>query len=178
MAVRRAEAFAADSDAGLALSALAPQGLFEPGLVVSGYWPFRTEIDPRPLMQRFAQAGARLALPVTPPKGSAQPLRFHLWSADDALHPSVFGVQEPHPGAETVEPDILLVPLLAFDRRGGRLGYGAGHYDRTLEQLRPRKSVQAVGLAFAVQELEHVATDAHDQRLDAILTERAFIKVC
>jgi 5-formyltetrahydrofolate cyclo-ligase len=177
MAQRRADAYAADPAAGLALSALAPVGLFRPSDVVSAYWPYRTEIDPRPLMQRFESAGARLALPATPAKGSGDPLRFQSWSFGDRLHPRAFGVREPPPSAETVEPDILLIPLLAFDRQGGRLGYGAGHYDRTLERLRAQKSVLAIGLAFAAQEIERVPMDTHDQRLDAILTERAFIEV-
>ncbi len=147
------------------------------GLIVSGYWPFRSEIDPRPLMQRLARAGATLALPVTPAKGVDAPLRFHVWDADDLLHPGAFGVHEPHPSKDAVEPDILLVPLLAFDRTGGRLGYGAGHYDRTLDRLRAMKPVLAIGLAFAVQEVDALPMDAHDQRLNAILTERAYIPV-
>ena len=148
------------------------------GQVVSAYWPFRTEIDPRPLMRRLIHLGAQIALPVTPAKGADQPVRFHLWSAQDILHPSAFGVHEPLPSAEVVEPDLLLVPLLAFDRQGGRLGYGAGHYDRTLERLRAIKPIRAIGLAFAAQEVGRVPTHDHDQPLDAILTERAFIKVC
>ena len=178
MEQRRADAFAANSLAGLTLSAWAPRVLFEPNITVSGYWPFRSEIDPRPLMQRFARAGARFALPRTPEKGAAESLRFHVWRAQDALHPSAFGVHEPHPDAELIEPDIVLVPLLAFDRTGARLGYGAGHYDRTLERLRAMKSIRAIGLAFAAQEVEQVPTNAHDQPLDAILTERAYVKVC
>ena len=177
MARRRAHAFAADPAAGVALSALAPTRLFQPGVVVSAYWPFRTEIDPRALMQRFSDAGARLALPMTPAKGSGEPLRFHIWSAGDVLTLRRFGVHEPMAGAEVAEPDILLVPLLAFDRHGGRLGYGAGHYDRTLERLRALKPIQAIGLAFAAQEVEHVPVDVHDQALDAVLTEHAFIPV-
>jgi len=128
-------------------------------------------------MQRLAEAGARLALPVTPPRGADEPVRFHLWSTGEILHVSAFGVHEPHPGNEVVEPDLVLLPLLAFDRRGGRLGYGAGHYDRTLERLRAVKPIRAIGLAFAAQEVERVPTGPHDQPLDAILTERAYIEV-
>jgi 5-formyltetrahydrofolate cyclo-ligase len=177
MARLRATAFAADPLAGSALCDLAPKALFKPNIVVSGYWPFRSEIDPRPLMQRFARAGARLALPRAPKRGADEPLQFHLWRVPDVLYASAFGVHEPHPAAERVDPDILLVPLLAFDRRGGRLGYGAGHYDRTLERLRARKTIRAIGLAFAEQEVERVPMDAHDQRLDAVLTERALIEI-
>jgi 5-formyltetrahydrofolate cyclo-ligase len=93
MARRRAEASAANPLTGLTLSAWAPAQMFRSGIVVSAYWPYRSEIDPRPLMQRFANAGARLALPVTPAKGSDDPLRFHIWSAGDALHPRAFGVK-------------------------------------------------------------------------------------
>ena len=177
-AARRAAAFAANPLAGETLSAWLPSAaLPEPGAAVSAYWPFRTEIDPRPLMARLAAAGARLALPVTPPKGAGKPLCFHLWAPQDGLHPSTFGVHEPHPSQTAVEPDLLLVPLLAFDRRGGRLGYGAGHYDRTLQDLRARKPIRAIGLAFAAQEMDRVATDPHDQPLDAVLTERAYIPI-
>ncbi len=128
-------------------------------------------------MRRLVDAGARIALPVTP-KSTDDRLRFHLWSTDDMLHPGAFGVHEPHHAAEEADPDLLLVPLLAFDRRGGRLGYGAGHYDRALERLRALKRIRAIGLAFAAQEVERVPTHAHDQPLDAVLTERAYIKVC
>jgi 5-formyltetrahydrofolate cyclo-ligase len=177
-AARRAAAFAANPVAGETLSAWLPRSaLPSPGEVVSAYWPFRTEIDPRPLIARLFALGARLALPVTPPKGAGEPVRFHLWAPEDGLHPSPFGVLEPHPDKGVVEPDLLLVPLLAFDRRGGRLGYGAGHYDRALEALRAKKRIRAIGLAFAVQELARVPTGPHDQPLDAILTERAYIPV-
>ena len=178
-AVRRAAAFAANPLAGLTLAARLPRGAMpEPGAVVAAYWPFRTEVDPRPLMRRLAAAGARLALPVTPPRGVTEPLRFHAWTPGEALEPSPFGVHEPRLGKEAVEPDLLLVPLLAFDRNGGRLGYGAGHYDRTLQRLRATKPIRAIGLAFAVQERASVPTGTHDQPLDALLTERAFIPVC
>ncbi len=177
MALRRDEVFAANPVAGLTLSARVPGAMFGRGaIVVSGYWPFRSEIDPRPLMQRFARAGARLALPVTPAKGANAPLRFHLWRPGDALHQSAFGVHEPLPNTEQVDPDILLTPLLAFDRFGGRLGYGAGHYDRTLAGLRAQKSVLVIGLAFATQELGRAPAAPHDQALDGVVTERAFIE--
>lgn len=176
MLERRAIACAANPLAGLTLSARLPrEGLPPPAAVVSAYWPFRSEIDPRPLMQRLAALGCRIALPVTPKKGVAQPLRFHLWTPGTALAPRSFGVHEPGADAEEVRPDLLLVPLLAFDRHGGRLGYGAGHYDRTLEALRETRAVTAIGLAYAAQEVERLPIEAHDQPLDAILTERAYI---
>jgi 5-formyltetrahydrofolate cyclo-ligase len=176
---RRAEAAARNPLAGWTLAARLPrEALPEPGTVAALYWPFRTEIDPRPLMRRLILSGVRIGLPKTPPKGSDEPLSFHLWSQGCTLSRSPFGVEEPPSSAEPVAPDRLFVPLLAFDRRGGRLGYGAGHYDRTLQRLRAQKRVEAVGLAFAVQEVAAVPTDPHDQRLDAILTEREFIQAC
>lgn len=177
-ALRRAEAQAANPTAGATLSAVLPREALPPaGAVVAGYWPFRTEIDPRPLMARLARLGAGLALPVTPPKGSDAPLSFRAFSSETPLRPGAFGVPEPGPDCASVEPDLLLVPLLAFDRAGRRLGYGAGHFDRTLASLRARRRVVALGLAFARQEVEKTPVHAHDQLLDAIVTEAAYIAV-
>ncbi len=174
LAARRAVLHAAQPLAGLLLCAQLPRIEGQPG-VVSAYWPFRSEIDPRPLMARFARAGWRLALPVTPTKVD-RPLSFHLWTpgAETSAHP--FGMTEPHPDAEAARPDVMLVPLLAFDRRGHRLGYGAGHYDRTLRALRATGPVRTVGLAFAGQEADPLPTHAGDEALDAILTERGLIE--
>ncbi len=173
---RRALAHGVDPAAGTALAAAFPAELMsQAGQVASAYWPYRTEIDSRPLMARLAAAGVRIALPVTPPKGSNEALIFRIWSEGDRLAPGHFPVHEPHPDAETVEPDLVLVPLLAFDRSGQRLGYGAGHYDRTLARLRALKQVRAIGLAFADQVVERLPAGPHDQRLDGILTERGYI---
>lgn len=175
---RRALAHGVDPAAGVALADAFPGDLMpRPGQVASAYWPYRTEIDSRPLMARLAAAGVRIALPVTPAKGSDEALIFRVWSEGDHLSPGHFPVHEPHPDAETVEPDLVLVPLLAFDRSGHRLGYGAGHYDRTLARLRALKPVTAVGLAFADQAVERLPSGPHDQRLDGILTERDYIRV-
>jgi 5-formyltetrahydrofolate cyclo-ligase len=137
--------------------------------IVSGYWPIRNEIDPMPLMRHLAARAARLALPVI--AGRDQPLIFRAWTADAQLLRGQLGIMEPSPQSATVEPDIVLVPLAAFDRAGHRIGYGAGHYDRTLLQLRVSKSIVAIGLAFAVQEIETIPTLPHDVRLDYVLTE-------
>jgi 5-formyltetrahydrofolate cyclo-ligase len=175
-ALTRARAHSVNPVAGATLSAVFPRDLLPRAkAVVAGYWPFRTEIDPRPVMQRLARLGARLALPVTPAKGADAALSFRLWTPGEPLAPGAFGVPEPGEACETVEPDLLLVPLLAFDRSGRRLGYGAGHYDRTLAALRAARPVRAVGLAFAAQEVDRVPTDAHDQHLDGVVTERAYI---
>lgn len=175
LTARRAALKAAHPTAGLTLSARLPR-LAGPAGVVAGYWPFRSEIDPRPLMARFARAGWRLALPATPAKGGDAPLTFRLWRPGDAMAPHPFGMAEPPPTAETVRPDLLLVPLLGFDAAGHRLGYGAGYYDRTLAALRATGPVRAIGLAFAGQAVERLPTGPHDQPLQAILTERAFIE--
>ncbi|HWE47457.1 MAG TPA: 5-formyltetrahydrofolate cyclo-ligase [Caulobacteraceae bacterium] len=173
---RRALAHGVDAAVGEALAAAFPDDLFpEAGRVASAYWPYRTEIDSRPLMARLAAAGVRIALPVTPARGSDQALTFRIWSEGDHLSPGHFPVHEPHPDAEVALPDLVLVPLLAFDRTGHRLGYGAGHYDRTLQHLRALKPVQAIGLAFADQAVERLPAGPHDQRLDGILTERGYI---
>jgi 5-formyltetrahydrofolate cyclo-ligase len=137
--------------------------------IVSGYWPIRDEIDPMPLMRQLSAKGAQLALPVI--IGRDQPLIFRAWTTDAQLLRGQLGIMEPSPRSDVVEPDIVLVPLAAFDRAGHRIGYGAGHYDRTLEQLRASKPVVAIGLAFAVQEIETIPALPHDVRLDYVLTE-------
>jgi 5-formyltetrahydrofolate cyclo-ligase len=155
-----------------AAQAIAARGLpigIKPGTVVAGYSPIRSEIDPTPLMQNLAAQGVRLALPVIAARG--QPLRFHAWSPDDRLLRGPLGILEPSHDAAEIIPDILLVPLAAFDRAGHRIGYGAGHYDRTLEQLRKLKAITAIGVAFAVQEIETVPAQPHDLALDYVLTE-------
>jgi 5-formyltetrahydrofolate cyclo-ligase len=171
MAARRAALHAAQPLAGDLLVAHLPRLDAAPG-IVSAYWPFRSEIDPRPLMRRFLTAGWRVALPVTPAKGAAEPLTFRLWTPEAVMAQHVFGMREPAPTVETVRPDLVLVPMFAFDRRGHRLGYGAGHYDRTLATLREQGPVRAIGLAFAGQEVDRLPTHDADQPLDAILTER------
>jgi 5-formyltetrahydrofolate cyclo-ligase len=177
-AERRAKAAGANPLAGETLAAAFSQQLVPgPGAVVSGYWPFRSEIDPRPLMERLARLGARLALPVTPARGSHEPLSFRVWTPESVLEPGTFKVHEPHPDAEAVEPDLMLVPLLAFDPYGHRLGYGAGHFDRTLHRLRALKPLTAVGLAYAAQGLARLPADPHDEKLDGIATERGYSPV-
>lgn len=141
-----------------------------PGAVVSGFFPFRTEISPLPLMRRLAAAGARLALPVVTKRG--EPLKMRAFAFGDPLGSGQWGLREPLPEAPEVDPDLLLVPLLAFDRAGQRLGFGAGYYDRTLTRLRALKPVVALGLAFAAQEFSDVPAGPRDAPLDFVLTER------
>ena len=139
------------------------------GAVVSGYSPIRSEIDPVPLMRNLAARGARLALPVILARGKS--LVFRAWSPEDRMMLGPLGIPEPSPAAAELVPDIMLVPLAAFDRAGHRIGYGAGHYDYTLAHLRKAKTIAAIGVAFAAQEIETVPALAHDVALDYVLTE-------
>ena len=132
--------------AAVAMAARMPPLDITSSTVVAGYAPIRSEIDPVPLMQSLARHGA-------------------------ALVPGAFGISEPSATAAEVVPDIVLVPLVAFDRAGHRIGYGAGYYDRTLEALRRHKTLVAIGLAFTVQEIPQVPALPHDVRLDYVLTE-------
>lgn len=144
-----------------------------PGAVVAGYMPIRHEIDPRPLLRALAERGARTAMPTIAARDA--PLIFRAWRDGDPLRRGALGIQEPLGEAEILVPDIVLVPLAAFDRTGQRIGYGAGHYDRALSKLRLEKRIVAVGLAFAVQEIAHVPAEPHDVALDHVLTENEII---
>jgi 5-formyltetrahydrofolate cyclo-ligase len=145
-----------------------------PGAVVAGYCAFRDEADPRALMRTLAARGHRLALPAMVAK--AAPLRFHVWCESDPLVVHPYGVREPRPECPVVVPDVLLVPMLAFDADGYRLGYGGGFYDRTLEALRATRPVLAIGIAYAGQQRTDVPRGEHDQRLDAVLTENGLTR--
>ncbi len=161
---RRAEAFAQGQ--GQAAEILADYLAGHHGRVLAGYMPMRSEIDPLPAM---AAHQGPVGVPVILEK--AAPLRFREWSPGCRMVEGAFKALIPEEGA-WVEPEVLIVPLLAFDARGYRLGYGGGFYDRTLELLRSRGPVLAVGFAFAAQEVDAVPTDAFDQRLDAVVTEK------
>lgn len=155
-----------------AAQAIAARGLpFEltSGMVISGYAPIRSEIDPTPLMLTLTAQGARLALPAVTARG--QSLVFRSWSSNDRMVLGGLGILEPSPAAAELSPDVMLVPLAAFDRVGHRIGYGAGHYDYTFAHLRRSKPVIGVGVAFATQEIEAVPALAHDVALDYVLTE-------
>jgi 5-formyltetrahydrofolate cyclo-ligase len=143
---------------------------FETPAVVSGFWPIKDEIDIRPLMIELDDAGCELALPVV--QGRGKPLLFRAWRPGDPLEQGVFGTLQPSPGRQTLEPDALIVPLLACDEEGWRLGYGGGFYDRTLLGLRGRKAVTAVGVGFNAQFVAAVPHGPDDQRLDWLLTDK------
>ena len=140
------------------------------GALVAGYWPMGDEVDVRPLLSALGERGHALALPVTPSRG--HPLRFRRWRPGEALRPGPLGTSFPA-GGEEVQPDWLLVPLLAFDRAGRRLGYGGGYYDRTLAAL---PGAVAVGCAHAVQEMEEVPAGPDDARLARVATENGVIE--
>lgn len=144
--------------------------------VVAGYWPLGSELDPRGILHDLQSAGITVALPISGERGQA--LTFRRWSPGSAMVTGRYGIAEPAAENPLLLPTVVLVPLLAFDRKGGRLGYGAGYYDRTLEALRAQageRSVLAIGLAFAVQELAVVPVGGHDQPLDRIVTENGIL---
>lgn len=160
-----------------AADAIAARGFPLPvrGCTVSGFMPIRTEINPLPLMRRAAEEGASLALPII--RGRGQPLDMHAWALDAPLEKRQWGIREPAFDTKVVFPDIVITPLAAFDRRGYRVGYGAGYFDMTLNELRARQKVVAIGLAFACQEVETIPIEPHDARLDFVLTERDVIDI-
>jgi len=138
--------------------------------MVSGFWPIKEEIDIRPLMVELLNQGCQLSLPVV--QGKGLPLLFRAWRPGDALEGGVFGTLQPSARREVVEPDALIVPLLACDEEGWRLGYGGGFYDRTLAGLRAKKTVTAVGVGFNDQLVPEVPHGPSDQRLDWLLTDK------
>jgi 5-formyltetrahydrofolate cyclo-ligase len=142
--------------------------------IVSVFWPIRDEPDTLPLIAALAAHGFGAALPVTVSR--AAPLIFRLWRPGDATIPGAMNIPEPLANAPAVDPDLLFVPLACFDRRGHRIGYGAGHYDRTLAALRAAAPATiAVGVAYSAAQTPEIPDEAHDQRLDFILTERELI---
>jgi 5-formyltetrahydrofolate cyclo-ligase len=144
-----------------------------PGMIVSGFMPMKSEINPLPLMRALADAGARLALPVV--AGRGKPLVMRAYALGETLAAGVWGIREPKPDAPEVLPDVVIVPLLVFARDGHRIGYGAGYYDMTIAGLRAKKTIHAVGIGFAAQEIASVPTTPRDAPLDLVLTEREVI---
>ena len=169
LALRQA-ACAAAPEAGIAIARKFQECLTPVGeTTVAGYVATRDEADPAPLMDALREHGSTIALPRV--MGKEKPLRFHRWDAGAVPVSGAYGLLEPAADWPEVLPDLVLVPLLAFDAFGYRLGYGGGFYDRTLRELRARGPVLAVGLAFAVQEMAELPHDAGDERLDWIVTE-------
>ena len=147
---------------------------FGAGAIVSSYSPIRDEADPRALASSLASRGHSIVLPVM--VGPRAALSFRPWREGDPLSPNRHGIHEPQAHLHDIEPQALLVPLLAFDADGMRLGYGGGYYDRTLAKLRSHGHIVAIGVAYAGQEVAKLPHDAHDQRLDGVVTEHGFRK--
>jgi 5-formyltetrahydrofolate cyclo-ligase len=141
----------------------------DPGMVVSGFLPIRSEADIRPLLERLRERGARICVPVILDK---ETIVFRELVSDGPLVSSGFGTVGPGPEAEVLDPDLMLIPLSAFDRTGHRIGYGAGYYDRAIDRLWQKgRDPRLIGIAFDCQEVPSVPAEPHDVRLDAILTE-------
>ena len=143
--------------------------------IIAGYRPIRTEIDPTPAMEALHAAGARLCVPVI--EAAGRPLKFREWTPGCAMEAGPFGAEVPAAG-EWLEPEVLIVPLVGWDREGWRLGYGGGFYDRTLELLRAKRPTLAIGFAYAAQELDAAPREVTDQQLDAVVTETGLIIGC
>jgi len=167
---RRAEAYARHgASAGQRLAEHALTFLAPPaGAAVSGFAAIRDEIDPGPLLHKLLGQGHRAALPVM--QGKGKPLLFRAYAPGDEMGSAAWGIAEPLPDKPEIDPDIVLVPLLAFDRKGYRLGYGGGFYDRTLQRLRAIKPVVAVGIAYDELQVDAVPHQEYDQPLDWVLT--------
>ncbi|MGI8840529.1 MAG: 5-formyltetrahydrofolate cyclo-ligase [Caulobacteraceae bacterium] len=173
---RRRRALArAHPDAASLAAAFLPLSRLPAFRVVAGYRPIGSELDPGPSLARLAAAGAAIALPAAP--GREGPMIFRAAGPLDALVPDALGIPAPPPSAPSLIPDLILAPVLAFDRRGGRLGQGGGHFDRAIAALRAAGPLLVIGLAFAGQEVDAVPLEDHDRRLDAILSETGYIEV-
>ena len=171
----RDELAARDPDAGETLADKFPLKLLERyGPTVALYLPIGSEIDPRPLMSKLIQAGAKLALPCVQEDGT---MVYRAYQRGDMLEKRKFGLLEPNDEVPEVHPTLVLTPLLAFDRQGNRLGYGKGHYDRALTRLRDQGRVFVCGLAFFGQEVDAVPAEPHDIPLDWVMTERGSIPI-
>ncbi len=142
--------------------------------VISVYWPIRSELNTRPLIETLYEQGLKVALPIM--VAVKRPLQFRAFAPGDELAKGPFGLSEPSSDKTAVEPTIVFAPLAAFDRRGFRLGYGGGIYDATLNALRAKHPVTAIGLAYATQEADEIPVEPHDQKLDFIVTERETIR--
>lgn len=144
----------------------------KPGQIVAAYWPIRDEIDAKPLLTRLMDSGQPVCLPVV--TGEEEPLELRLWENGQPLYPSGFGTLAPSELAPIVVPDVVIIPLLAFDKTGTRLGYGKGYYDRTLARMDTKPLL--IGYAFAAQELDFIPREDHDMPLDLLITESGIVK--
>lgn len=170
---RRAELVKAVPDFAHRLASHAGSLKIPPNSLIGAYAALPGEADPRLLLEELARTGSTFAFPRVAASGAA--LVFHHVRQTSAMRTGTYGISEPSPDWPVAQPKILLVPLLAFDSTGHRLGYGGGFYDRTLAALRSA-GLRAIGVAYAGQEVSDLPFDSHDQRLDAVLTERGLIR--
>lgn len=148
---------------------------FDPGAVISGFFPIQSEIDPRPLLDVLRIKGARLCLPIVANKTT---ILFRELVRGAELIDTGFGTRGPGENAEVLDPDILIMPLSAYDLNGGRIGYGAGHYDRAIQRLLDKGlAPRLIGLAFECQQVSNVPMEDHDQPLGAMITENGFFEI-
>ena len=168
--INRQKAFAADN--GNSASFLSSVLAGYRGVPIAGYLPIKTEIDPLSAMEEAA-AHSLVGVPVI--QGNSKPLKFSRWEPGCHLKKGSFDVQIPM-NAHYLIPEVLIIPMVAFDRNGGRLGYGGGFYDRTLDYLRSRHAILAIGFAYSEQEFEHLPMEPTDQKLDIVITEREIIE--
>lgn len=147
----------------------------EQGLLIASYIPYKEEMDPTPLMRALQRKGHRFCLPCA--VGGSLPLVFRAYRLGDALRLGKKDIPEPSTNAPVVYPDMMLMPLVGFDRLGHRLGQGGGYYDRTVQQHRGLKKIMAVGVAYAAQESPSIPFDEADALLDAVITEKEYIDI-
>jgi 5-formyltetrahydrofolate cyclo-ligase len=175
MRARRAAMAPLGEAAALAAARLLPVEQLPRFQIVSAYMPKGAEFDPWPVVERLTAAGARVALPRAEDRAAG--MSFRLSPGRDHLVPDAFGVPSPPAGAPEACPDLVICPLLAFDRRGRRLGQGGGHFDRALTALKATQPVFVLGVGYACQEAQTIPAEPHDVLMDAILTETAYIVV-
>lgn len=156
----------------LAISSFGEELSFQPGTIISGFLPIRSEADIRPLLDQLAKRGARLCLPIVEDR---ETILFRELKQATELVDTGFGTRGPGPGAEVLDPALLLMPLSVFDAAGNRIGYGAGHYDRAIDRLRKKGlNPKLIGIAFDCQEVASVPAEPHDVGLSAIITESGY----
>jgi 5-formyltetrahydrofolate cyclo-ligase len=172
MRARRRDLAALAPDAAERAAVQLPMESLPPFTVVAGYHALGAELSPWPALRRLQAAGARIVMPVAP--GPHAPLLFRAFEEGQPLEPDAARIPSPTAAAAALTPDLVLAPLIAFDRAGHRLGQGGGYYDRTLAALRAGGGLFVIGLAYAGQEVDRIPRDVHDQPLDAILTESGY----
>jgi 5-formyltetrahydrofolate cyclo-ligase len=175
MRTRRRDLMAVIPDAAERAAAHLPLEALPPFQVVAGYHALGAELSPWPVLRKLQAAGARIAMPVAPAPDA--PLLFRAFEEGQPLEPDAAAIPSPTASAEALTPDLVITPLIAFDRQGYRLGQGGGYYDRTLAALRAGGRLFVIGLAYAGQEVDRIPKDAHDQPLDAILTESGYHRI-